>query len=90
MDDFNERIAKLVERHEALTVSIEHLAIESAKHDRQIEALTSKIDGLIQENRRTAREARLFQRFVLNMGLRMDERIAKLEEDEDGQEPSAA
>jgi hypothetical protein len=83
MDDFNERIAKLVERHEALTVSIE-------LHDHQIEALTSKIDGLIQENRRTAREARLFQRFVLNMGLRMDERIAKLEEDDDGQEPSAA
>jgi len=83
MDDFNERIAKLVERHEALTVSIE-------LHDHQIEALTSKIDALVQENKRTAREARLFQRFVLNMGLRMDERISKLEEDDDGQEPSAA
>jgi hypothetical protein len=90
MDDFNERIAKLVERHEALALSIEHLAIESAKHDRQIENLTSKIEALIEENKRTAREARLFQRFVLNMGLRMDERIAKLEEGEDGQEPSAA
>jgi predicted RNase H-like nuclease (RuvC/YqgF family) len=81
-EEFDRRIAKLTERHEALTLSIEHLAIESAKHDRQIEEL-------IQENRRAARESRLFRRFVLNMGLSMDERIAKLEQD-DGQEPSAA
>jgi hypothetical protein len=90
MDDFNERIAKLVERHEALALSIEHLAIESAKHDRQIEANAQQIKELVEENKRTARESRLFQRFVLNMGMRMDERISKLEEDDDGQEPSAA
>lgn len=81
-EGFDQRIAKLIERHEALTLSIEHLAIGSARRDRQIEEL-------IQENKRAARESRLFRRFVLNMGLSMDERIAKLEHD-DGQEPSAA
>jgi hypothetical protein len=32
----DERIEALTERHEALTQTVEHLAIESAKHDRQI------------------------------------------------------
>ncbi len=76
MDDFNERINRLVERHEALTVSIE-------LHDHQIEAL-------IKEQQRTARELRLFQRYVLMMGLRMDERISNLEQGDGGEEPSAA
>jgi len=58
MDDFNERINKLVERHEALTVSIE-------LHDHQIAKLIGEQD-------RTARELRLFQRYVLMMGLRLN------------------
>ena len=76
MDDFNERIGKQVERHEALTVSIE-------LHDHQIETL-------IKEQQRTARELRLFQRYVLMRGLCMDERISNIEQNDDGQEPSAA
>jgi hypothetical protein len=50
---FEERIERLTERHKALTLFLEHLAIESDKHTKQLE-----IDGqFIRELTRTAETA---------------------------------
>jgi hypothetical protein len=44
--DFEQRIDKLTERHEALTQTIELIAHESVQHTRQISQLVSALERL--------------------------------------------